>query len=78
MIVAALLEFAIVLILNSGIIASNHINDQDMENKQAWASDSTPHNKKSLLEKIDYVCFLLFPIVYVLFNVIYFSHYTLV
>ena len=96
MIVAALFEFAIVLILkhhprntkiqlqtnntdanstqeNSNTKLSNQPNDQETDNKGAWVPKDISQPKKSMHEKIDYACFLFFPIIFVLFNAIYFS-----
>ena len=100
MIVAALLEFAIVLILkhhprnadlqlqankndtnlierSSNARSSYQKNDRGTDNKEAWVTKQNDQPKKPLHEKLDYACFLLFPIIYMLFNVIYFSVYIL-
>ena len=97
MIVAALLEFAVVLILKhhpwntklhpqkdinvgisddgkSGLEVGLKMQDYSAEKTKAWVlNDST--KKKELYEKLDYACFLIFAIVGVLFNSVYFSVY---
>ena len=95
MIVAALIEFAIVLILkhhprNTNLQLPANKNDANSIERSSIAGSSNQTNdrytigrdtsqpNKSLHEKIDYACFLLFPIIFVLFNAIYFSVYILV
>ena len=60
---------------NSSARSPDQTNDRDTDNKESWVPKEISKPKKPLHEKIDYACFLLFPVIYVLFNVIYFSVY---
>ena len=84
MIVGALFEFAIVLILKyhpSNRVAQGQGNPeisqcQTPNKNYRWTTEEI--QRKCLHEKIDYTCFRMFPIVYILFNAIYFSVFNIV
>ena len=99
-IVAALLEFAVVLVMKHFPIANdvpqllmkskNCKNSQDMKNdedmgakvfaanviKHAWVSKKL-FLRKFNYQKIDRLCFILFPSLFIVFNVTYFSYYNI-
>ena len=97
MIIAALIEFAVVLVMkhhpkNTKIHPQKDENVDGQDGRNSWKERDLRMNhqyvekkeelvlndidqKKPLYEKIDYACFFLFPVVYVLFNSIYFSFY---
>ena len=61
---------------NSGLEADWKIKYQFVEKKEACVLNDN-EKKQALHEKIDYACFLIFPIGFVLFNSLYFSVYTI-
>ena len=103
MIVAALLEFAVVLIIKHGSQKTpqqayrsetqkcsnkndaeskteNHSKNNVESNNQnaAWIEKNEPlESERPIHERIDRVCFGLFPSLFVVFNAIYWSSYTI-
>ena len=100
MIIAALMEFAVVLVMKhhprntkihpekddlgecpddrkSWIEMDCKMKCQSMEKKEELVINDVSQ-KKPLYKKLDHACFLLFPIIYVLFNSIYFSFYGII
>ena len=104
MVVAALLEFAIVLIVkdssqNTHSQSYRSVNDESLDKKKeeskianhsgnidhsnegrmAWVErNKISCTEKPIQEKIDRVCFGMFPMIYVVFNVIYWAYYGLI
>ena len=100
MIIAALMEFAVVLVMkhhprNTKIRPEKEELVEGTDDKESWIERDCKmkcqsmekkeelvindvNQKNPLYKKIDYACFLLFPVIYVLFNSIYFSFYGII